>query len=114
MASGSFKLSDHLPGQIGTAFYFSGGEVSSLTFGDVVATTGFYRALADLETMIGLATVSLAVAYVLAALDALASLNRLHGRVRLHRPGEHGARLSAARGRLAHAGGRQPPRVSRR
>jgi hypothetical protein len=82
MADGSFKLSDGLSGQIGTAFYFSGGELSSLTFGDVVANTGIYRALADLETMIGLATVSLAVAYVLAALDALGSLNRLHGRVR--------------------------------
>lgn len=82
MATGSFRLSDHLPGDAGTAYYFSAGDITSLTFGDVVARTGVYRALTDLETMIGLATVGLAVAYVLAALDALASLNRLHGRVR--------------------------------
>jgi hypothetical protein len=82
MASGSFKLADGLPGQIGTAYYFSAGDITSLTFGDVIARTGIYRALADAETVIGLATVGLAVTYVLAALDALASLNRLHGRVR--------------------------------
>jgi hypothetical protein len=82
MAAGSFSLHDHLSGQIGTAYYFSAGDISSLTFGDVVAITGPYRALATCETVIGLATVRLAVAYVLAALDALGSLNRLHGRVR--------------------------------
>ncbi len=82
MAGGSFRLSNHLTGQIGTAVYFSAGDISSLTFGDVVAASRIYRALADLETIIGLATVSLAIAYVLAALDALGSLNRLHNRVR--------------------------------
>lgn len=82
MAAGSFRLSDHLPAQLGTAYYFSAGDITSLTFGDVVPRSGIYQALADLETVIGLATVGLAVAYVLAALDALASLNRLHGRVR--------------------------------
>jgi hypothetical protein len=82
LAGGSFRLSDRLRPGIGTAYYFSAGDITSLTFGDVVGRSGFYRALADLETVIGLATVSLAVAYVLAALDALASLNKLHGRVR--------------------------------
>jgi hypothetical protein len=82
LAAGSFRLSNHLPAGAGTAFYFSAGDISSLTFGDVVARTALYRALADLETGIGLATVGLAVAFVLAALDALGSLNQLHGRVR--------------------------------
>jgi hypothetical protein len=82
MASGSFTLSGHLQGQIGTAYYLSAGDITSLAFGDVVARRGTYQALADVETAIGLATVGLAVTYVLAALDALASLNRLHGRVR--------------------------------
>jgi hypothetical protein len=82
MSAGSFRLSEHLPAQIGTAYYFSFGDITSLTFGDVVARTGLYRALVDIETLIGLATVGLAVAYVLAALDALGSLNRLHNRVR--------------------------------
>jgi hypothetical protein len=82
LASGSFRLSNHLTSGAGTAWYFSAGDISSLTFGDVVARTAPYRALTDLETVIGLATVGLAVAYVLSALDALGSLNRLHGRVR--------------------------------
>ena len=84
MAGGSFRLTGNLPGQIGTAYYFSAGDITSLTFGDVVAASWIYRALTDLETVIGLATVGLAITYVLAALDALASLNRLHGRVRRH------------------------------
>lgn len=82
LAGGSFRLASGLENQAGAAYYFSAGDITSLTFGDVVARTGTYRALADIETVIGLATVGLAVTYVLAALDALASLNRLHGRVR--------------------------------
>jgi Ion channel len=82
MASGAFSLRDGLSGDVGAAAYFSAGDITSLTFGDVVARTGLYRALTVAETGIGLATVSLAVAFVLAALDALGSLNRLHGRVR--------------------------------
>jgi Ion channel len=82
LAGGSFRLSHHLGPGAGTAFYFSAGDITSLTFGDVVPVSGIFRALAVLETAIGLATISLAVAYVLAALDALGSLNKLHGRVR--------------------------------
>lgn len=47
MAGGSFRLRNHLPGQIGTAYYFSAGDITSLTFGDVVAGNGIYRALTD-------------------------------------------------------------------
>jgi hypothetical protein len=82
MAGGYFRLGGPLRGGIGTAYYFSAGDISSLTFGNVVARNGIFGALAEVETVIGLATVGLAVTYVLAALDALASLNRLHGRVR--------------------------------
>lgn len=64
------------------AFYLSGGDLTSLTFGDLVARTAAYRALVDLETVIGLATFTIGLAYVIAAFDALGTLTRLHGRVR--------------------------------
>ena len=82
LTGGGFWLSDHLQPQIGTAFYFSAGDITSLTFGDVVPRSGLCQALVDAETAAGLATVGLAVAYILAAFDALGSLNKLHARVR--------------------------------
>ena len=82
LTGGGFRLSDHLQPQIGTAFYFSAGDITSLTFGDVVPRSGLCQALVDAETAAGLATVGLAVAYILAAFDALGSLNKLHARVR--------------------------------
>ena len=78
-----FALKDAQP-TIGTAFYLSGGDISSLTFGDVTATDGLDRALADLETIVGLATFTLALGYVVTTFDALGSLEKLHGRVRRH------------------------------
>lgn len=86
LAGGRFRLSGHLPPQIGMAYYFSAGDITSLTFGDVVARSGLYRAVVDVETAVGLATVSLAVTYVLTAFDALGSLDRLHGRSAGRRP----------------------------
>jgi hypothetical protein len=82
LAGGGFVLSDHLQPQIGTAYYLSAGGITSLTFGDVVPRSGLCQALVDAETVVGLATVGLAVAYILAAFDALGRLNKLHGRVR--------------------------------
>jgi hypothetical protein len=82
LAAGWFRLSDQLQPQIGTAYYLSAGDITSLTFGDVVPRSGLFQAVADAETAVGLATVGLAVTYVLTAFDALASLNKLHGRVR--------------------------------
>ncbi len=82
LAGGWFRLSDHLQPQIGTAYYLSAGDITSLTFGDVVPRSGLCQALVDAETAAGLATVGLAVAYILAAFDALGSLHKLHGRVR--------------------------------
>jgi hypothetical protein len=82
LAAGWFRLSGPLRPQIGTAYYLSAGDISSLTFGDVVPHSGLYQAVADVETIVGLATVGLAVTYILTAFDALNSLNKLHGRVR--------------------------------
>lgn len=69
---------------IGTAYYLSAGAISSLTFGDVVATNGAERALVDLETIVGLATFTLALGYVVTAFGLLGALETLHGRVRRH------------------------------
>jgi hypothetical protein len=82
LAAGGFRLSDQLRPQIGTAYYLSAGDITSLTFGDVVPRSGLYQAVTEAETAVGLATVGLAVTYILTAFDTLASLNKLHGRVR--------------------------------
>lgn len=68
----------------GAAFYLSAGDISSLTFGDVVARGGLERALVDLETIVGLATFTLALGYVVTAFGLLGGLETLHGRVRRH------------------------------
>ena len=81
MAAGLFKLGGHPP-DLGTSFYLSAGAISSVVPGDIAPVSGVYQALTDLETIVGLATVGLAVTYVLTALDAVRSLNRLHARVR--------------------------------
>ena len=69
---------------LGTAYYLSAGAISSLTFGDVAGRGGFERALLDLETIVGLATFTLALGYVVTAFGLLGALERLHGRVRRH------------------------------
>jgi hypothetical protein len=69
---------------IGTAFYLSAGAISSLTFGDVLARGAAPRALVDLETIVGLATFTLGLGYVVTAFDILGRLENLHGRVRRH------------------------------
>jgi hypothetical protein len=69
---------------LGTAFYLSAGDISSLTFGDVVARSGVDRALVDLETIVGLTTFTLALGYVVTAFGVLGRLENLHGRVRRH------------------------------
>lgn len=82
LAVGDFSSSQ--PNLLGSqaAFYLSGGDLTSLTFGDLVARAAPYRALLDLETVIGLATFTIGLTYVLAAFDALGSLNSLHSRIR--------------------------------
>jgi hypothetical protein len=58
-----------------------------------VPRSGLYQAVADAETAVGLATVGLAVTYVLTAFDTLASLNK-----QLNRPlGPKLIRLTATR-----------------
>jgi len=83
MTGDSFALR-HAGRDIGSAFYYSGGVISSLAPADIVPRGNLYRALSDVETIVGLATFTLALTYVLAAFDALHTLNTLHGRVRRH------------------------------
>lgn len=82
LAAGDFRAQGH--GLLGAqgAFYLSGGDLTSLTFGDLVPRAGPFRGLVDLETVVGLATFTIGLTYVLAAFDALGTLNRLHARVR--------------------------------
>jgi hypothetical protein len=71
-------------GDLGTAFYVSGGAISSLGVGDVLPVAPLDRALLDVQTILGLATFTLALGYVVTAFGALGALERLHGRVRRH------------------------------
>lgn len=84
LASGEFAAQNRTLLGAGGAFYLSAGDLTSLTFGDLVARSAVYRALLDLETVIGLATFTIGLTYVIAAFEALGTLNRLHGRVRRH------------------------------
>jgi hypothetical protein len=83
LRDGSFTVSGG-DRSIGDAFYLSAGAISSLTFGDVTARAPLDRALVDLETIVGLATFTLALGYVVTAFDVLGKLENLHGRVRRH------------------------------
>ncbi len=69
---------------IGVGFYLSAGDITSLTFGDVVARSGLMRALVDLETVIGLTTFTLALGYVVTTFGVLRTLDGLHAIVRRH------------------------------
>jgi hypothetical protein len=69
---------------VGTAFYLSAGDITSLTFGDVTARSGLMRALVDLETIVGLTTFTLALGYVVTTFDVLKTLDGLHATVRRH------------------------------
>jgi hypothetical protein len=83
LSAGGFALKG-ADASLGAAFYFSAGAISSLTFGDVVARGGLERALVDLETILGLATFTLALGYVVTAFGVLGALENLHGQVRRH------------------------------
>jgi hypothetical protein len=77
-------FASHAGSGIGTGFYLSAGDLTSLTFGDVTARSGLMRALVDLETVIGLTTFTLALGYVVTTFDVLRTLDGLHAIVRRH------------------------------
>jgi hypothetical protein len=82
LRSGAFTISHGAYTGVDAAFYFAGGDLTSLTFGDFVPRSDFYRAMVDVETMIGLATFTLGLTYVLTAFGAMEKLSDLHSRVR--------------------------------
>lgn len=49
LAGGWFRLSDQLQPQLGTAYYLSAGDITSLSFGNVVPHSGLYQAVAEAE-----------------------------------------------------------------
>jgi hypothetical protein len=69
---------------IGTGFYLSAGDITSLTFGDIVARSGLMRTLVVLETIVGLTTFTLALGYVVTTFGVLRTLDGLHATVRRH------------------------------
>lgn len=83
LTGGSFSL-DHASTGIGSSFYLSAGALSSLTFGDIVPRSGLFRALVDLETIVGLTTFTLALGYVVTTFGVLRNLDSLHATVRRH------------------------------
>jgi hypothetical protein len=58
--AGGFRLATGLHSGIGAACYLSAGAETSLTFGDAVPIRDLYRALVDLQTILGLTTFTLA------------------------------------------------------
>lgn len=84
VAANDFLLEHHLQMASGTAFYASAGAISSMVFGDVEPRTSLYQALMDVETIVGISTMTLALTYVLTTLNVLSHIDRLHGRVRRH------------------------------
>ncbi len=83
IGGGAFRV-EGATRSLGTAFYLSAGAISSLSFGDIVARGSLDRAAVDLETIVGLATFTLALGYVVTAFGLLGTLETLHGRVRRH------------------------------
>lgn len=69
---------------IGTGFYLSAGDITSLTFGDITARSGLMRALVVSETVIGLTTFTIGLGYIVTTFDVLRTLDGLHAVVRRH------------------------------
>jgi hypothetical protein len=76
LVAGGFTLK-HVSGGLGSGLYLSAGAISSLTFGDVVPVSGLDRALAVLETIIGLTTFTVALGYVVTTFGVLRTLDSL-------------------------------------
>lgn len=81
---------------IGTGFYLSAGDITSLTFGDVIGRSALMRALLAVETVVGLTTFTLALGYVVTTFGVLRTLDGLHATVRRHAedPGKPSSILS--------------------
>lgn len=89
LAHHAFHLSDGVVPGTGSALYLSAGAITSLTFGDLIAKTGPYQAALVVETVIGLATFTLALGYVVTTFGILETLDKLHNTVRRHASDPH-------------------------
>jgi len=72
--SGAFNIAQGATRQWSDALYLSGTAVATLGFGDITPVAWPVRALVVVEGMSGMATISLAIAYVLAIYPTLARL----------------------------------------
>jgi hypothetical protein len=82
LRSGGMTSSHGAGRGLGGALYMSAGDISTLTFGDVIATSGFWRAAVDVQAMLGLGTFTLALGYLVTTYGVLANLDSLHSTVR--------------------------------
>lgn len=71
---GAFNIAEGATRHRSDALYLSGMAIATLGFGDITPEAWPVRALAVLEGMSGMATISLAIAYVLAVYPTLARL----------------------------------------
>lgn len=101
MKSGSFVM-QHVDTAIGASFHLSGGALTTLALGDIVPRAGVYRALVNLEALIGLATMTLALGYVVTTLRARRSIEALHSMISHHT--DSSSRPSSALTRHFHQG----------
>lgn len=84
LGSGGFAVSHGVGRDLGGALYLSAGVITTLSFGDVIATHAPWRALVDLESMVGLATFTLSLGYMVTTFGVLSDLDHLHNTVRRH------------------------------
>jgi hypothetical protein len=82
LRSGGMTSSHGVGRGLGGALYMSAGDISTLTFGDVIASSGFWRAAVDVQAMLGLGTFTLALGYLVTTYGVLANLDSLHSTVR--------------------------------
>ncbi|HZU81187.1 MAG TPA: potassium channel family protein [Acidimicrobiales bacterium] len=84
LSTHGFAVTHGVGRDLGGALYLSAGVITTLSFGDVIAVGGVWRALVDVEAMVGLATFTLSIGYVVTTFGILGDLDRLHNTVRRH------------------------------
>ena len=78
MRSGDFSFVEGRPEvSLVEALYFSGTAISTLGFGDITPTGGFYQVLAVSEALIGFGILTLSITYVLGIYNVLQQLGVL-------------------------------------
>lgn len=94
LGSGVRATSGPTPTDFATAFYYSGYTFSTVGFGDLVPKTAFFRVLAALQSLLGFATLTMSISYLVSVYSALVRRNAL-GLAVYHRTGGTGEAVEA-------------------